>query len=159
MPQKHLEQTHREGISLVAAMQLPPDDVAIEAWYMQWRWPTEVAWPRGGTISVQPGTAAYANKAGPYQKMPGDQKFVNYFVDEYVQDMVNINGTDIGWSAFKRSYWGALHHFRKKYFGCSVSEFADHCGTYNISIMDMLESIIQYMGDKRHRFCNLIVQG
>ena len=45
---------HREGISLIELMDMFPDDATAEAWFINRRWPNEMACPVCGSVNVNP---------------------------------------------------------------------------------------------------------
>ena len=47
----------RQGMSLIEAMKMFPDDAAAEAWFMRVRWPHGPACPECGSLNVQTGAA------------------------------------------------------------------------------------------------------
>ena len=46
---------YRKGITLKKIMQMFPNDVTAEAWFIEQRWPTGIACPRCGSLNVQVG--------------------------------------------------------------------------------------------------------
>ena len=52
-PGKH----YREGMSLIEAMKMFPDDAAAEAWFARVRWPNGPACPECGSVNVQSGAS------------------------------------------------------------------------------------------------------
>ena len=57
MAHKAPGKAYREGMSLVQAMRMFPNDEAAEAWFMRVRWPNGPACPGCGSINVQMGAS------------------------------------------------------------------------------------------------------
>ena len=57
MAHKAPGKAYREGMSLVQAMRMFPNDEAAEAWFMRVRWPDAPACPACGSVNVQMGAS------------------------------------------------------------------------------------------------------